>query len=70
MAITKKFKKEMYDALANGLAYRFDHKKKQDRWSTRDVGVYGMASIDIFDEYLLPVIQRHLSTLQKKGENK
>ena len=31
MRITKKFKREMYNALANGLAYRFDHKKKEDR---------------------------------------
>jgi len=61
MAINKKFKRELIDALAQGIAYRYDFKKKQDKWSMAEIGKYGMSALDIIEEYLEPIIERHFS---------
>jgi hypothetical protein len=61
MAINKKFKRELINALAQGIAYRYDFKKKQDKWSMAEIGKYGMSALDIVEEYLEPIIERHFS---------
>ena len=63
----EKIKRELYDALAKGIAYRFDHKKKEDKWSMRDIGVYGASSIDIVNEYIYPIFEKAI-TLAKEAE--
>jgi hypothetical protein len=60
------FKKNLINELAKGIAYRFDHKKKQDLWTTVDVGVYGIAAMDIVDEYLLPIIDSKIKDKDDK----
>jgi hypothetical protein len=60
----QKFRRDLIQAVAEGIAYRFDFKKKQEGWSMRDIGVYGVSATDIVDEYVLPLLYKEFPGLE------